>query len=139
MLPLVAILKTLVATCGHMWPTCEMFAGNPITNSNPNITLTVILTKTLKLNPNLLSYWDCCQNMVKTRLRAAAQPRNVRYWHSAACCISGRRMSMIYCSQLHGKQEFRAAIYKCPPTSLLQGHAIWLHTPCWPLWKRALQ
>ena len=72
-------------------------------------------------------------------LRAAAQPRNVRYWHSAACCISGRRMSMIYCSQLHGKQEFRAAIYKCPPTSLLQGHAIWLHTPCWPLWQRALQ
>ena len=27
MLPLVAILNTVVATCGHMWPTCEMFAG----------------------------------------------------------------------------------------------------------------
>ena len=27
MLPLVAVLKTLAANCGHMWPTCEMFAG----------------------------------------------------------------------------------------------------------------
>ena len=31
LLPIVAILKTLVATCGHTWPTCEMFAGSVTT------------------------------------------------------------------------------------------------------------
>ena len=30
-----------------------------------NLTLTQPLTKTLKLYPNLLSYWECCRNMVR--------------------------------------------------------------------------
>ena len=29
------------------------------------------LTKSLKLNPNLLSYWECCGNMVRRKLFAA--------------------------------------------------------------------
>ena len=33
-----------------------------------NITLT--LTKPLKLNPNLLSYWECCRNMVRKKIAA---------------------------------------------------------------------
>ena len=28
------------------------------------------LIKTLKLNPNLLSYWECCQNMVREKICA---------------------------------------------------------------------
>ena len=47
---------------------------NPIINPNPDLTL----TKTLKLNPNLLSYWDCCQNMVTTRQRASRRAAETR-------------------------------------------------------------
>ena len=31
------------------------------------VNLTLTLTKSLKLNPNLLSYWECCQNMVRKK------------------------------------------------------------------------
>ena len=31
------------------------------------IRVNLTLTKTLKLNPNLLSYWECCRNMVRKK------------------------------------------------------------------------
>ena len=42
LLPLVAILKTLVATCGLLWPTCEMFAGKLLGESGQQITLALL-------------------------------------------------------------------------------------------------
>ena len=39
------------------------------------VNLTLTLTKTIKLNPNLLSYWECCRNMVrKTKFAPEKQP-----------------------------------------------------------------
>ena len=40
------------------------------------IRVNLTLTKTLKLNPNLLSYSECCQNMVLrgTKICARARP-----------------------------------------------------------------
>ena len=42
------------------------------------IRVNLTLTKTLKLNPNLLSYWECCRNMVMKKKFAArtAQTRD---------------------------------------------------------------
>ena len=34
------------------------------------------LTKTLKLNPNLLSYWECCRNMVREKNSRPGAPPN---------------------------------------------------------------
>ena len=37
------------------------------------VNLTLTLTKTLELNLNLLSYWECCRNMVRKK-KSAARP-----------------------------------------------------------------
>ena len=53
-----------------------------------NLTLTLTLTKTLELNLNLLSYWDCCQNMVRKkncpRRKVALQRDQNKYWNDKA-------------------------------------------------------
>ena len=38
------------------------------------IRVNLTLTKTLKVNPNLLSYWECCRNMVRKTFFAARNP-----------------------------------------------------------------
>ena len=48
--------------------------------SNPYLTVTITLTKTLKLNPNLLSYWECCRNMVMKK-KFAPDTVHEGCWH----------------------------------------------------------
>ena len=38
------------------------------------IRVNLTLTKTLKLNPNRLSYWECCRNMVRKKNSRPAGP-----------------------------------------------------------------
>ena len=54
---------------------------NPKTNSNPKPNPNITLPKTLKLNPNLLSYWDCCQRK-QFAARGAPGARPGRERHS---------------------------------------------------------
>ena len=52
------------------------------------IRVNLTLTKTLELNLNLLSYWDCCQNMVRKkncpRRKVALQRDQNKYWNDKA-------------------------------------------------------
>ena len=69
------------------------FRVRVIVSVRVNLTLTLTLTNTLKLNPNLLSYWECCQNMIR-RKKIAAGPSSLINFRSPESVVFDERLSL---------------------------------------------